>query len=136
MEVSPDLILRTLAQYPILLVAFYCFVWMLPRSMSIVLGVLTGLLIVFSLVVFPENHWNWLHSTIVNNNAVPSAVLMDTPEEYREIVERAFTKGVYLTLVLCAAVVVVVTPMVAKSRVNEAISNIGRRPPSGPKPML
>lgn len=136
MEVSPDLILRTLAQYPILLVAFYCFVWMLPRSMSIVLGVLTGVLIVFSFWFFPDQHWNWLHSAIVSNNAVPSAVLMDTPEEYREIVERAFTKGVYNTLVLSAAVVVVVTPWIAKTRVNEAISNIGRRPPTGSKPML
>lgn len=136
MEVSPDLILRTLAQYPILLVAFYCFVWMLPRSMSIVLGVFTGLLIIFSLAVFPDNHWNWLHSLVIHYDWVPSVVLMDTPEEYREIVERAFTRGIYYTLVFCAGFLVILLPMVAKSRVSEAISNIGRRPPTGPKPML
>jgi len=149
MEYILDRVLPAFAEYPVVLLVLYVLTLFYPRVASYFYGTILGLLVIYGLYHFDDQFetdlHNWLTTTDIGawfysffeQSRYQEALLSnDRFEDTRDSAEVAFTAGIYFMLKVCAALTLIGVPFAAKTRVKEAIGNIGRRPAKTPPPVL
>jgi len=151
MENTLDRVLIHFAEYPAVLLALYVFTLFYPRKASYFYSAILGALVVYGLYNFNARfeerllHWittseigTWFYS-FFSNEASTEVLHTATPLARAEMAysaEAAFTAGLYFMLKVGVALIIVFVPFAAKTRVKEAIGNIGRRPAKDTPPLL
>ncbi len=131
--------LTNFADYPIVLLVLYAFTFYFPRKASYFYGSILCLLIAYGLYRFNARFETELHAWLTTTNMggwFYSFFDAQVPEDARDEAEKAFTSGIYFMLKLGVIMTLVIVPLTAKSRVKEAISNIGRRPAKDAPPTI
>lgn len=151
MDNTLDRVLTHIAEYPLVLLALYVLTLFYPRKASYFYGTILGALVLYGLYNFNDRfeqrilHWlttsetgAWFYSFFAVGHQ-PEILQSATPLARAEdafSAEMAFTAGLYFMLKVGAILILVFAPFAAKTRVKEAIGNIGRRPAKDSPPVL
>lgn len=139
MEYILERVLPHFAEYPIVLLVLYVLTLFYPRRASYFYGTLLGFLVLYGLWHFNAQFEKSLHQWLTTSQSgvwFYSFFNADVSEEARYEAELAFTAGVYFMIKAGIIVTLLGAPLAAKTRVKEAIGNIGRRPAKDSPPTI
>ena len=149
MEYILERVLPHFAEYPVVLLLLYVLTLFYPRVASYFYGAILGLLVVYGLYHFDDQFersihaWlttsdlgAWFYSFFEENQYRESLQSNANTDGLRDTAEVAFTAGIYFMAKVGILLTLIGVPFAAKTRVKEAIGNIGRRPAKNAPPVL
>ncbi len=139
MEHFVERVLPHFAEYPLVLLVFYVLTLFYPRKASYVYSTILGALVLYGLYHFNGEFEDKLHVWLTSTDLgiwFYSYFADGVSEIARDDAELAFTAGIYFMAKVGIVLTLITVPFAARSRVKEAIGNIGRRPAKNPPPVL